>query len=79
MMIETSVGWDVFLCNLLFLSCFSRARFVDDVPRLIEARPRDAKTLACSRMSTITMMSFLSYRDAVQLHALLRGCVDTMP
>jgi hypothetical protein len=68
-MIETSVGWDVFLCNLLFLSYFSWAfLFSEDVLRLIEACPRDGIRFPWSRMSTITIMSFLSYRDAVQLH-----------
>jgi hypothetical protein len=68
-MIETSVGWDVFLCNLLFLSYFSWAfLFSEDVLRCIEACPRDGIRFPWSRMSTITIMSFLSYRDAVQLH-----------
>ena len=68
-MIETSVGWHVLLCNLLFLSYFSRAfLFSEDVLRLIEACPREGMRFPWSRLSTITIMSFLSYRDAVQLH-----------
>ena len=70
-MIETSVGWPVLLCNLLFLSYLSRAfLFSEDVLRLIEACPRE-QGMCCpwsSRLSTVTIMSFLSYRDAVQLH-----------
>ena len=55
---ETSVGWDGFVGNLLFLSYFlSALLFFGDLQRSIEAR-----------MSMITIMSFLSYRDAVQLH-----------
>jgi hypothetical protein len=68
-MIETSVGWDGFVGNLLFLSYFlSALLFFGDLQRSIEACSRDGMCFPWPRMSMITIMSFLSYRDAVQLN-----------
>jgi hypothetical protein len=68
-MIETSVGWGGFVGNLLFLSYFLSAfLFFGDLQRSIEACSRDGTCFPWPRMSMITIMSFLSYRDAVQLN-----------
>ncbi|KAF1840554.1 uncharacterized protein K460DRAFT_210675 [Cucurbitaria berberidis CBS 394.84] len=58
------------LYNLLFLSYYS----TDVLLRLVEACSRVGISFPWPRMSMITIMSFLSYRDAIQLHVSYLRC-----
>jgi len=52
-----------FFCNFMFLF-----HDLKDLPRVVKACSWGRVSLPWPRMSTITIMSFLSYRDAIQLH-----------
>jgi hypothetical protein len=70
-MIETcgGVGWMFLTSNLDFLFLFVSAFLCLEVRlRYITACMRDGMISLWPRMSMITIMSFLSYRDAIQLH-----------
>jgi hypothetical protein len=70
-MIETcgrcSLGW-MFLTSCFLFLCSSASLCLEDSLRYITTCMRGGMILLWPRMSTITIMSFLSYRDAVQLH-----------
>lgn len=53
----------VFLCNFMFLFYDS-----EDLLQVVEACSRGGIPFPWQRTSTITIMSFRSYRDAIQLH-----------
>jgi hypothetical protein len=66
-MIDMSGGCAVdglfLICNLMFLS------FVyEDLLLVVDACSRSGISFPWPRMCMITIMSFLSYRDAIQLH-----------
>ncbi|QRC98631.1 hypothetical protein JI435_412380, partial [Parastagonospora nodorum SN15] len=71
-MIETrvrcSVGWMLFASNLFLFPFASAFLCLEGGLRYITACMRDGMISSWPRMSTITIMSFLSYRDAIQLH-----------